>query len=65
MNIWVVTAHRAQVMSDHSYVVGLYDEFEVAKQACKIEEINRSGKYECRINQYTLNELPEELEWKY
>jgi len=65
MKIYVVTAHRVGVMSEHSYVIGLYEEFEVAKQACKIEEINRSGKYECRINQHTLNELPEQLEWEY
>ena len=65
MKIFVVTAHRVQVVSDHSYVVGVFDDFEVAKKAVDIEELNRTGKYECQINNYTLNELPEELEWEY
>lgn len=65
MKIFVVTAHRVQVVSDHSYVVGVFDDFEVAKKAADIEQLNRAGKYECQINNYTLNELPEELEWEY
>ena len=65
MKIFVVTAHRTKVVSDHSYVVGVFDDFEVAKKAANIEEFNRAGKYECQINNYILNELPEDLELEY
>jgi hypothetical protein len=42
-------------------VVGVYDNFEDAKKSIDIEEMNRGGKYECRINDFTLNTIPEEL----
>jgi hypothetical protein len=59
-NIWVVTMHRNS-LSDHYYVVGVYEDFKDAKKAAIIEENNRVGKYDAVINNYTLNELPEEL----
>jgi len=59
-NIWVVTMHRNS-LSEHSYVVGVYEDFKDAKKAAIIEENNRAGKYDAVINNYTLNELPEEL----
>ena len=59
-NIWIVTAHRT-TLSQHSYVVGLYEDFEEAKRAANIEEYNRGGKYNMDINEHTLNKLPEEL----
>jgi hypothetical protein len=59
-NIWVVTMHRNS-LSDHYYVVGVYEDFKDAKKAAIIEENNRAGKYDAVINNYTLNELPEEL----
>ena len=59
-NIWVVTMHRNS-LSDHYYVVGVYEDFKDAKKAAIIEENNRAGKYDAVINNYTLNELPEEM----
>ena len=59
-NIWVVTMHRNS-LSEHSYVVGIYEHFIDAKKAANIEELNRAGKYDADINSYTLNELPEQL----
>ena len=59
-NIWVVTMHRNS-LSDHYYVVGVYEDFKDAKKAAIIEENNRAGKYDAVINNYTLNELPEEI----
>jgi len=59
-DIWVVTMHRNS-LSDHYYVVGVYEDFKDAKKAAIIEENNRAGKYDAVINNYTLNELPEEL----
>ena len=59
-NIWVVTMHRNS-LSDHSYVVGVYEDFKDAKKAAIIEEDNRAGKYDADINSYVLNELPEKL----
>jgi hypothetical protein len=60
VNIWVVTAHRT-TLSEHSYVVGLYENFEDAKKAANIEQYNRGGKYNMDINGYILNKLPEEI----
>jgi hypothetical protein len=59
-NIWVVTMHRT-TKSEHSYVIGVYEDFEDAKKAAIIEENNRAGKYDAVIDRYVLNELPEEL----
>jgi len=59
-NIWVVTAHRT-TLSEHSYVVGLYEDFEDAKKAANIEAYNRGGKYDMDINLYSLNKLPKEI----
>jgi hypothetical protein len=59
-NIWVVTAHRT-TLSEHSYVVGVYEDFEDAKKAANIEQYNRGDKYDMDINGYGLNKLPEEI----
>ena len=58
--IWVVNMHRT-TKSQHSYVVGVYEDLEDAKKAGIIEENNRGGKYDADITRYFLNELPEEL----
>lgn len=65
-HIWVVTMHRTTNMhrtikSQHSYVVGVYEDLEDAKKAGVIEEYNRGGKYDADINRYVLNELPHEI----
>jgi hypothetical protein len=59
-NIWIVTAHRT-TLSEHSYVVGLYKDFEDAKKAANIEQYNRGGKYDMDINGYILDKLPEKI----
>lgn len=59
-DIFVVTMHRNS-LSEHSYVVGLYEHFIDAKKAANIEELNRAGKYDADIKDYRLNELPEQL----
>ena len=59
-DIFVVTMHLNS-LSEHSYVVGVYEDFQDAKKAGNIEELNRAGKYDADINGYTLNELPEQL----
>ena len=59
-DIWIVTMHRT-TKSQHSYVVGVYEDLEDAKKAKAIEEKNRAGKYDADIGRYVLNELPEEI----
>ena len=59
-NIWVVTAPRT-TLSEHSYVVGVYEDFEDAKKAANIEQYNRGDKYDMDIYGYGLNKLPEEI----
>ena len=63
-NVWVVTAHRAIEMSEHSYVVGVYTDYGDAQIAANIEIYNRAGKYDMDINGYTLNKMPEDLSFK-
>jgi len=58
--IYVVTAHRT-TKSQHSYVVGVYENAEDAVQAAEIESLNRGRKYEMRTTPYVLNKLPEDL----
>ena len=58
--IYVVTAHRT-TKSQHSYVVGVYENAEDAVQAGQIEAINRAMKYAMRINPYHLNRQPEDI----
>jgi hypothetical protein len=59
-DIWIVTMHRNS-SSEHSYVVGVYEDFKDAKKAAIIEEDNRVGKYDADITSYRLNQLPEKL----
>lgn len=58
--IHVVTAHRNS-LTQHSYVVGLYENVDAADQAAAIETINRGGKYTMRTTPYVLNRLPDDL----
>ena len=46
---------------DECEIIDSYEDFKDAKKAAIIEENNRAGKYDAVINNYTLNELPEEL----
>ena len=58
--IYVLTAHRNS-LSQHSYVVGLYESEEGAQQAAQNEALNRGGKYTMRYTPYVLNKMPEDL----
>ena len=61
-SIWVVKAYNMNFpRNQHSYVVGLYETYELAKKAKDIEVMNRGGKYGCDIDQFTLNEMPIEI----
>jgi hypothetical protein len=61
MKVYVVTAHSVYQGNQHSYVVGVYDNSKDSEGAIIIEETNRGGKYKCRIQEFTLGELPEEI----
>jgi predicted transcriptional regulator len=58
--IYVVTAHRT-TRSQHSYVVGLYENLEDAEKSAEIEEHNRGGKYAMLIKSFFLNKIPEKI----
>ena len=58
--IHVVTAHRT-TRSQHSYVVGLYENLEDAEKSAEIEEYNRGGKYDMLIKSFFLNKIPEKI----
>jgi predicted transcriptional regulator len=58
--IYVVTAHRT-TRSQHSYVVGLYENLEDAEKSAEIEEYNRGGKYDMLIKSFFLNKIPEKI----
>ncbi len=59
--VYVVTAHNTYQGNQHSYVVGVYEDWEDAKKVANIEEISRGGKYVCRVVDCTLNTIPEDL----
>lgn len=52
--------HRT-TKSQHSYVVGVYEDLEDAKKAAEIESYNRGGKYSMNVTSYILNALPDNL----
>lgn len=55
--MYVVEALRYGNREAHSYVVGVYSNLRSAAVASLAEEYWRGGKYECYINQYTVDEL--------
>ena len=56
--IHVVTAHRT-TKSQHSYVVGVYENVYDAEQAASIESIIRGHKYDMHVDIHYLNRKPE------
>jgi len=58
--IYVLTAHRT-TKSQHSYVVGVYENVHDAEEAAFIESTNRAMKYAMRVASYPLNKMPEDL----
>lgn len=59
--VWVTEAHNKNYQNNHSYIVGVYENYETAEDAAYIEEHNRSGKYSCCVVKHLLNELPQEI----
>ena len=53
--IFVVTAYRWGDREAHSYVVGAYDNSDLAKEAADNECKYRGGKYECEVIEFIIN----------
>jgi hypothetical protein len=54
--LYYVQAYRLGKMNDHSYIVGIWEDFNEAQLAAKKEEQFRGGKYECVVYLADLNE---------
>ena len=66
MDVWVVTAYRYGDKEKHSYVVGVFNTFEIAKYAGEIEECWRGGnKYECEVLRFTVTDKPDNEKLKF
>jgi hypothetical protein len=61
MKVYVVTAYRWGNREGHSYVVGTFDNEELALEKAAYEREWRGGKYTCEIRSMYLNET---LEYK-
>lgn len=49
MNAYIATMYRYGDDENHSYVIGVFDDKQMAKTAGDKEELWRGGKYECKI----------------
>ena len=56
VKIYVVTAYRWGDKECHSYVVGAFDNLEIAIQHAKAEKEWRGNKYDCEVVSMNLNE---------
>jgi hypothetical protein len=56
MIIYIVEAFRWGDKENHSYVIGCWDNIELAKKAAIEHAEYRGGKYQCIVNQSKLNE---------
>lgn len=48
-NIYVVSMYRWGIRENHSYVLGVYTNINIAMEMCRKEESYRGGKYEGEI----------------
>lgn len=55
MTLYVVEALRYGDRERHSYVVGVYDTLDAAKNAAEAETVDRGGKYTCEVTAHPLN----------
>lgn len=55
MKLYIVTAYRWGNKESHNYVIGVFDNKDVASQQAKYEEERRSGKYTCEIIETEVN----------
>lgn len=56
MIVYCVTAYRWGNKEAHSYIVGVFDNLEIAIQHAKDEKEWRGGKYNCEVVSMNLNE---------
>lgn len=54
--LYVVEALRGGDREAHSYVLGIWDNLEAAKDAARRHVEHRGGKYTCQVNQRFLND---------
>jgi len=54
--MFVVLAHRWGEDTNHSYLVGVFDEKVKAVRAALTEEYCRGGKYDCQVIETAVNE---------
>ena len=57
--LWVVEALRWGEREKHSYVVGVFDDRDLAHRVADAEEQVRGGKYECVVTEHYLNGFDE------
>jgi len=57
--VYVVEALRWGDRENHSYVVGVYSDFSLAKSAADAHSEYRGGKYECQVHQ---SEIDKEID---
>lgn len=61
MKIFTVIAHRWNDSHSHSYFVGSYSTKDLARVVALAEEYWRAGKYQCEINEFTLDEVDSDV----
>lgn len=62
--IYIVTALRYGFRTDHSYTVGVYDKLDNAILMADSETKYRSNKYECVVEEWEMNRLGHDREFK-
>lgn len=53
--MFIVEALRYGDRESHSYVIGVYSDFNDAAFNAALVDVSRSGKYKCVINKFTIN----------
>lgn len=62
MTVYIVEALRGGDRESHSYVVGVWADFDAAKKVADDHAAYRGGKYVCQVLQTMLNE-PTATDW--
>lgn len=65
MNLFVVEMLRFNDREKHSYVLGVYADYEIATIAGEVEKVWRGGKYTPAISRVELNAGPSDEEMAY
>lgn len=65
MDVYVVEALRYGDREAHSYIVGVFSCPDMARQAGKIEEVWRAGKYECQVSKIQISHKPNKKKAAY